>query len=307
MRKPREFLFLLCLCLSAAMLLPCLAGCGDDDEGITALGDLSREKVIEIRDACFERYYAGELFATWRYDKSQLKISRYYGTFGSNIVVGVVNRSNPDAGWDCALHDLIVDDVLVVRQYSNPYTVYVYDDAVGGKEALSLLDDAYAAGRISRDELGQIALVGRETDEYAYLQYGYDAGQTYVSDMTQEQTKAVRRDYLHAFYPAAEEDKVVHISIVDQLYTCADGSFVLCVREDYIGLRLGVAAKGEAPFVAGGREICVFPNEQYRIFVYTSDEECLSLQSAYAAHVSEEELEEISLQARECVKYYPSF
>ncbi len=303
MRKPRKFLFLLCLCLSAAMLLPCLAGCGDDDEGITALGDLSREKVIEIRDACFERYYAGELFATWRYDKSQLKISRYYGTFGSNIVVGVVNRSNPDAGWDCALHDLIVDDVLVVRQYSNPYTVYVYDDAVGGKEALSLLDDAYAAGRISRDELGQIALVGRETDEYAYLQYGYDAGQTYVSDMTQEEMQAVRSDYLHALYPDAPAERVVHISIEAQLYTCADGSVVFCMREDRIGLRQGVAAKGEVPLIVGGTEICVFPNEEYGILVYTPARACLSLQAAYGTHVLEEELQEIVLQARKYLSF----
>ena len=308
MRKIRKFLILLSVCM-AAMFLPCLTGCDDSDadQNITALGDLPREKVIEIRDACFEQFYGDELFAEWKYDKIGLSVSQYYGTFGDDIVVGIADRADKNVGWDCAFHNLIIDEVLVVRDYSMPYGVYVYDDTGASGKALTLLKDAYEAGRIDRDELGRIALVERELKEKAYREYGYDIGQSYVSDMTEEQTKAVRTDYLHAFYPEAEEDRVVHISIVDQLYTCADGSLVFCVREDYIGLRLGVAAKGEVSLVAGGREICVFPNEQYRIFVYTSDKECLSLQIAYAAHVSEEELEEISLQAREGVKYYPSF
>lgn len=308
MRKIRKFLILLSVCM-AAMFLPCLTGCADSnaDQHITALGDLPREKVIEIRDACFEQFYGDELFAEWKYDKSGLSVSRYYGTFGGDIVVGITNQADKNVGWDCALHNLIIDEVLVVRDYSMPYGVYVYDDTGASGKALTLLKDAYEAGCIDRDELGEIALVERELEENAYRKYGYDPGQSYVSGMTEEQTKAVRTDYLHAFYPEAEEDRVVHISIVEQLYTCVDGSLVFCVREDYIGLRLGVAAKGEAPLVAGDREICVFPNEQYRIFVYTIDEACLSLQSAYGTHVREEELEEISLQARECVKYYLPF
>ena len=306
MQKSRRAIVLICLCLIVLLSLG-LTGCEDPDRDVTAAGELSREQVIEIRDAYFDQIYGGELFAAWKYDKSDISISDY-GTYDGNIVVGISDYADKDAGYDCAIWDMVIDEIYITS-YGKPFALWVYLNPAANKEkkALLRLEDAYEKGYIDRDELGEIALHVREGYERSYLESGYDAGESYPPGMTAEEEKEVRLAYLQAFYPEAAEERVVHIFLVRQLYTCADGSRVFYLYEDRIGLRLGVAAKGEGSLTVGGREICTFPNEQYKIFVYTPDGECLTLQDAYGLHVTEGDLGEISAKARECGEYYLPF
>ncbi len=156
MRKSRRPIVLMCLCLLALFTFG-LAGCADPDGNVTAVGDLSCEQVIEIRDAYFDRIYGDELFAARKYDKNCIVIVKYCGTYDGSIVV--ILRDNADE--NISVPDVVVPvyvDGMHIGDLPNPlYDYCVYRPATG---AVMRLGEAYEGGYLDRADLKQIAAAG---------------------------------------------------------------------------------------------------------------------------------------------------
>ena len=134
-----------------------LAGCSDPDGNATAAGELSREQVIEIRDAYFEAIYGDEPFAAWKYDKNCIVIVKYCGTYDGSIVVILRDNAEENVAGPDVVVSVYVDG-MHIGDLPNPlYEYWVYRPATG---AVMRLGEAYEGGYLDRAALKQIAAVG---------------------------------------------------------------------------------------------------------------------------------------------------
>lgn len=286
MKNIKKILFkILCVALGLISVFG-VAGCGEEadyNKNVVAVGSLSREEVIELRQEYFDFRVAAAKLQGQRISKDKIvkvRIKQYYGELSGYPVMIIVDEIWSAFYMDS--RDVVVDDVYL-GHFPDSDAIIVQDKSAKISERFVNIKAAYEKGLVSRDDLKEFAMI-------------CGSGKA-VGDLSKEEAIEIRQAYIDAVRGYKKNAATYNI---DKYLGAYNGAIVLNMKRN---ITRGTSYIVE--IVIDGVYVCTKDITKEEVIVYNAAAESerdmfISLQTAYENGIlTKEDLYRIAEQCAE--------